>query len=241
MGSKDIIQPPRRVVPLSLNLTGRQKLWSASDSASAPPFLLQVQLLEARLNLPDPDINQIVSDFSTLLLDTTKQVVKFRRRGLPSRKQKSARKWYDASLRTLKSDIHQLSLQSRSNPTSHLLQSIRAKTKAYRSLLKFKAHQFKQLLQGKITSASGKYPKEWWSLLRDLKSNAKWKDPDQHVSLEDLTSFCTLYKKIKVIQILPSLVLITSDPHARPIPSWRTPWHSPSPLPKYLKSLKNSH
>ena len=44
----------------------------------------------------------------------------------------------------------------------------------------------------------------------------------------------------KVIQILPSLVPITSDPHALPIPSLRIPWNSPSPHPKYLRSLKNS-
>ena len=135
-GSKDIIHPPA---------SGRSPLlkfdWSSEAMErlrirfSSPHFLLQIQLLEARLNLPDPDINQIVSDLSALLLDTTKQVVKFHRRGPPSRKQKSARKWYDPSLRTLKSEIHQLSLQARSNPTSHLLQSIRAKTKAYRSLL----------------------------------------------------------------------------------------------------------
>ena len=50
---------------------------------SSPSFLLQVQLLEARLNLPNPDINQIVSDFSTLLLEATKKVVKFRKKGPP--------------------------------------------------------------------------------------------------------------------------------------------------------------
>ena len=32
-------------------------------------------------------------------------------------------------------------------------------------------------------------PKEWWLLLRDLRSNAKWEDPDQHVQMADLTSF----------------------------------------------------
>ena len=89
---------------------------------SSPHFLLQIQLLESRLNLPSPDINQIVSDLSTLLLDTTKQVVKFFKRGPPSHKQKSARKWYDPSLRTLKAEVHKLCLQARSNPSPHLLQ-----------------------------------------------------------------------------------------------------------------------
>ena len=46
---------------------------------SSPHFLLQIQLLKARLNLPSPDIDRIVSYLSTLLLDTTKQVVKFRK------------------------------------------------------------------------------------------------------------------------------------------------------------------
>ena len=62
---------------------------------NSPQFILQIQLLEARLSLQDPDIDRIVSDLSTLLLDNTKQVVKFRKRGPPSRKQKSGRKWYD--------------------------------------------------------------------------------------------------------------------------------------------------
>ena len=65
---------------------------------SSHSFTLQIQLLEARLALENADINQIVIDFSNLLLDATKQVVKFRKRGPPSRKQKSSRKWYDNSL-----------------------------------------------------------------------------------------------------------------------------------------------
>ena len=215
-GAKDIIHPP---------VAGRSPLlkfdWSPEATEclrlrlSSPPFLLQVQLLKARLNLPHLDVNQIVSDFSTLLLETTKQVVKFRKRGPPSRKQKSARNWYDTSLRTLNSDIHQLSLKLRSNLSSHLLLLIRAKTKAYKSLLTFKAHKFKQLLQGKLLSASDKSPKEWWSLLRDLKSNAKWEDPDQHVSLEDLTSFFrTLYMDVSLgtdAQTSPDLTFTCSE------------------------------
>ena len=156
---------------------------------SSPQFLLQIQLLEGRLNLPSLDVDQIVSDLSNLLLDNTKQVVKFRKRGPPSRKQKSGRKWYDPSLRSLKAQVHRLCTQARVNPSSHLLQAVRAKTKAYRSLLKLKACCFKQHIQGKMASTSDKSPKEWWSLLKDLKANAKWEDPDQHASLEDLTSF----------------------------------------------------
>ena len=46
-----------------------------------------------------------------------------------------------------------------------------------------------------MASTSDKSPKEWWSLLKDLKANAKWEDPDQHASLEDRTSFFqSLYK-----------------------------------------------
>ena len=87
-GSKDIIHPPT---------AGRSPLLKFDRSPeamdrfrlrfSSPPFLLQVQLVEARINLPDPDINQIVSDFSALLLDTSKQMVKFHIRGPPSQKQ----------------------------------------------------------------------------------------------------------------------------------------------------------
>ena len=150
---------------------------------SSPQFILQIKLLEARLSLQDPDIDRIVSDLSTLLLDNTKQVVKFRKRGPPSRKQKSERKWYDPSLRSLKAEIHKLSIEARTNPTPHLLQTIRAKTKAYGSLLKLKARRFKQLLQGKMAATSDKSPKEWWSLLKDLKANATWAYPDQHASL----------------------------------------------------------
>ena len=50
------------------------------------------------------------------------------------------------------------------------------------------------MLQGKMHSAADKSPDEWWNLLRDLKSNAKWEDPDQYVKLDELTSFFrTLY------------------------------------------------
>ena len=66
-----------------------------------------------------------------------------------------------------------------------------------------------------MASTSDKSPKEWWSLLRDLKSNAKWEDPDQHVSLEDLTSFFrTLYKDASLgtdAQSNPDLTFTCSD------------------------------
>ena len=38
-------------------------------------------------------------------------------------------------------------------------------------------------------ASADRSPKEWWSLLRDLRTNAKWEDPDQHVQMADLTSF----------------------------------------------------
>ena len=59
----------------------------------------------------------------------------------------------------------------------------------YKHLLKQKATCFKQMLQGKLHEASAKSPREWWALLRDLRSNAKWEDPDQYASIGDLTNF----------------------------------------------------
>ena len=93
---------------------------------------------------------------------------------------------YGNTLPHLKSEIHQLSLKLRSNPSPHFLQMVRAK--AYWSLLKFKARQFKQLLQVKLLCIR-QVPQGMVVSLRDLKSNAKWEDPDQHVPLEDFTSF----------------------------------------------------
>ena len=64
----------------------------------------------------------------------------------------------------------------------------------YKRLLKQKAARFKQMLQGKLHKASDTSPREWWALLRGLRSNAKWEDPDQHASIGDLTNFfCQLY------------------------------------------------
>ena len=59
----------------------------------------------------------------------------------------------------------------------------------YKRLLKQKATRFKQMLQGKLHEASDRSPREWWALLRDLRSNAKWEDLDQHASIGDLTNF----------------------------------------------------
>ena len=63
------------------------------------------------------------------------------------------------------------------------------KRAAYKRLLKAKAHRFKQLLQDKMQSSADRSLKEWWALLWDLRTNAKWEDPDQHVQMADLTSF----------------------------------------------------
>ena len=46
-----------------------------------------------------------------------------------------------------------------------------------------------QMLQGKLHDASKKSPREWWALLKDLRSNAKWEDSDQYASIDDLTNF----------------------------------------------------
>ena len=55
--------------------------------------------------------------------------------GPPSRKQKSARKWYDQSLRALKQEISRLNKELRSSPSQHLCEQVTAKTKASKSLL----------------------------------------------------------------------------------------------------------
>ena len=45
------------------------------------------------------------------------------------------------------------------------------------------------MLQGKLHDSSNKSPGEWLALLKDLRSNAKWEDPDQHALIDDLTNF----------------------------------------------------
>ena len=102
------------------------------DQLSDPHTQLKIQIMEAKLKLDNPDLDALVSDFSDLLLEETKKVVKFRERGPPSRKQKAAKKWYDQSLRALKKDISHLNADLRTNPSTHLSQQIRAKTAAYR-------------------------------------------------------------------------------------------------------------
>ena len=76
--------------------------------------------MEAKLKLEHTDLDALVAEFSDLLLEETKKVVKFRKRGPPSRKQKAAKKWYDQSLRTLKKEISQLNANLRTNPSTHL-------------------------------------------------------------------------------------------------------------------------
>ena len=100
------------------------------DELSDPHTELKIQIIEAKLKLDNPDLDALVSDFSDLLLEETKKVVKFRKRGPPSRKQKAAKKWYDQSLRTLKKDISHLNADLRANPSTHLSQQIWAKTAA---------------------------------------------------------------------------------------------------------------
>ena len=89
---------------------------------SDPHTQLKIQIMEAKLKLKHTDLDALVSDFSNLLLEETKKVVKFRKRGPPSRKQKAAKKWYDQSLRTLKKDISQLNTDLRTKPSTHLSQ-----------------------------------------------------------------------------------------------------------------------
>ena len=66
-----------------------------------------------------------------------------------------------------------------------------------------------------MAATSNKSPKEWWSLLKDLKANTKWADPDQHASLEDLTSFFrSLYQDVSLgrdAQHNPDLTFSCSD------------------------------
>ena len=183
--------PPPRTTPsplLKFDWTP-EAISRLSAKLRDPHTLLQVELLERRLQLPSPDVDDIVSDFTDLLLSAAKQVVRFRKKGPPSKKQKSGRKWYDQSLRSLKKEISTLNLAHRSSPSPQLGEQIRAKTNLYRRLLRTKARQFKEHLQGKLHDTTPKSPTEWWNLLHDLKSNARWDDPDQYVQLDDLTNF----------------------------------------------------
>ena len=50
-------------------------------------FQVKLQILEAILQLENPDLNSILSEFSALLLDETKKVGKYLNRGPPSKKQ----------------------------------------------------------------------------------------------------------------------------------------------------------
>ena len=59
------------------------------DQLSDPHTQLKIQIMEAKLKLDNPDLDALVSDFSDLLLEEAKKVVKFRERGPPSRKQNS--------------------------------------------------------------------------------------------------------------------------------------------------------
>ena len=58
---------------------------------SSPAFTLQIQLLEARARVDDPNIDAMVEDFSNLLLEETKQAVQFRKKGAPPTKQKASK------------------------------------------------------------------------------------------------------------------------------------------------------
>ena len=50
---------------------------------ASPAFQLQIQILEARTKVDDPNIDALVQDFYNLLLEETKQMVQFWKKGAP--------------------------------------------------------------------------------------------------------------------------------------------------------------
>ena len=65
---------------------------------SDPHTQLKIQIMEVKLKMENPNLDTLLSEFSDLLLEEAKKVVKYRKRSPPSRKQKAAKKWYDQSL-----------------------------------------------------------------------------------------------------------------------------------------------
>ena len=61
-----------------------------SAKLQEPHTQLQIELLERRLHLPTPDVDNIVSSFTDLIVNATKQVVKFRKKGPPQKNKNQA-------------------------------------------------------------------------------------------------------------------------------------------------------
>ena len=89
----------------------------------------------------------------------------------------------------MKKEIITLQTLTKNSPTQANCQKIRSMANAYRCLLKYKARRFKQVLHNKMYSAAEMSPKEWWSLLKEIKTGVEWQGPENHVSIQALTAY----------------------------------------------------
>lgn len=118
-------------------------------------------------------INDLVNDFTEIIIDTAKATLRKKHKLFPKTKKSNIKpqKWYDKSCWSLKKEINLVSMSVLRNPTCPILRGrLFSLKKSYRKLIKFKKAQFKSSLLTKIQTLESSNPKEYWKLIKSLRS-----------------------------------------------------------------------
>ena len=125
----------------------------------------------------DQDVDSLVNEFTNIIIKVSRKVIKIKNRRFSKKKQRTRstmqnKKWFDKSFHLLKNELRNLgSLLSRFPDNNFLRHKFFSTKKEYKRLVKRLKRNFKYEMLSKIQSMEEYNPKEFWKLVKSIKSN----------------------------------------------------------------------
>ena len=120
-------------------------------------------------------VDSLVNEFTSIIVDVSKKVIKVKNRRFSKKKQKQTiqkQKWFDKNCHLLKNELRNLgNLLSRFPENNFLRHKFFSTKKEYKRLVKRLKRNLKYEMLNKIKFIEEHNPKEFWKLVKSIKSN----------------------------------------------------------------------
>ena len=140
-------------------------------------------------------VDSLVNEFTSIIVNISKKVIKVKNRRFSQKKQKQTiqkQKWFDKNCHLLKNELRNLgNLLSRFPENNFLRHKFFSTKKEYKRLVKRLKRNFKYEMLNKIKFMEEHSPKEFWKLVKSIKSNkSNIKQDEISPQLNELFLYC---------------------------------------------------
>ena len=153
-------------------------VWNDDLKSTLREHLDNADVFNEMNSLFDPpnvlDIESLVSKFTNVIVDVSKNVASVKKRHAPKKKQRvtvQKQKWFDKSCHSLKKELRNLGYLVSKYPNDPFLrQKFFSTKKEYKRLIKRLKRNFQSDMLNKIQLMEDRNPKEFWKLVNSIKS-----------------------------------------------------------------------